>query len=177
VPDPSTNSPLQRPNYSFKPRPLRGFSFALTLRYRKAFATARPGLTQVLAGMKSLPTAANKAIGFVALLMGLAALAVIVIVVVAGGKDLLSAPGSLALVFLFSLVLLVACSGFTLLFRPVRAAQTSLVPRWALTVSGSCMLLSVVGLAYFGGARSASGIVLLGGLGAYWLWSGLRSAG
>jgi hypothetical protein len=37
-----------RPNYSFKPTPLRSFTFAPALRLRKAFATARRGLTQVL---------------------------------------------------------------------------------------------------------------------------------
>ena len=127
--------------------------------------------------MKALPLAVNKALGLLVLLAGVAALLFVVFVVVAGGRELLTAPGSLVLVFLFSLALLLACSGFTLVFRSIDSMQSSLVPRWALVASGSAMLLSVTGLAYFDGARSASGIVLLGGLGAYWLWSGLRRAG
>ena len=127
--------------------------------------------------MKALPLTVNKALGLLVLLAGAVALVFIVFVVVAGGHELLTAPGSLALVFLFSLALLLACSGFTLAFRSQDAVQRSLVPRWALVASGAAMLLSIAGLAYFGGARSPSGIVLLGGLGAYWLWSGLRRAG
>jgi hypothetical protein len=39
-------------NYSFKPTPLRSFTFAPAQRSRNVFATARRGLTQVLAVMK-----------------------------------------------------------------------------------------------------------------------------
>jgi hypothetical protein len=48
------------PNYSFKPTPLRSFSFAPALRLRKAFATARRGLTQVLGHAMNLDELAKK---------------------------------------------------------------------------------------------------------------------
>jgi len=127
--------------------------------------------------MGDLSLAARRVLGLFVLLGGGLALVFIAFVVAAGGRALLTATGSFALIFLFSLALLMTCSGITLAFRHVDATQRSLVPRWALIVSGSALLLSVGGLAYFGGVRSASGIVLLGGLGAYWLWSGVKGAG
>ena len=90
--------------------------------------------------MKTLPRATYKAFGFLALLLGAALIAFVTVVLAAGGRELLTAPGSLALVFLFSLALLLACSGFTLAFRGWDQAQRSLVPRWALAASGSTML-------------------------------------
>jgi hypothetical protein len=127
--------------------------------------------------MNKIALAARKSLGAVVLVVGVVALAFIAFVVATGGITVLASTGVLALVFLFSLALLLTCSGATLLFLRAEAATGSLAPRWALKVSGAALLASVAGLAYFGGARSAGGMVLLGGLGAYWLWSGFKQAG
>jgi hypothetical protein len=126
--------------------------------------------------MKSLSRPVTKLFGILALTLGVAALVFVCCIAVLGGRELLLAPGALALLFLFSLGLLLACSGVTLTFQSNALARGSLVPRWALVVSGASLMLAIAGLAYFGGARSISGMALLGGLGLYWLWSGLRRA-
>ena len=126
--------------------------------------------------MNNLSRPAIKLIGAFSLILGVAALVFVGYAAVFGGRELLLTPGALALLFLFSLGLLLACSGITLAFQSNALARRSLVPRWALVVGGASLVLAVAGLAYFGGARSISGIALLGGLGVYWLWSGLRRA-
>ena len=124
--------------------------------------------------MKALPSTIVRVLGVLALIGGVTGLLFVGAAATSGGWDLFTAPGSLALVFLFSLVLLVACSGFTLAVRGTDALQRSLVPRWALVVSGAAMLFSVCALLILGNGDSRLGMALLGALGANWLWKGLR---
>jgi hypothetical protein len=126
--------------------------------------------------MSILSRPVTKIFGAFVLILGVVALVFVGYVAVLGGRELLLAPGALALLFLFSLGLLLACSGITLTLQSNALARGSLVPRWALVVSGASLMLAIAGLVYFGGARSIPGVALLGGLGLYWLWSGLRRA-
>jgi NO-binding membrane sensor protein with MHYT domain len=126
--------------------------------------------------MNNLGRTATKLIGAVAFVLGVSALVFVGYAAVLGGRELLLEPGALALLFLFSLGLLLVCAGTSLALQSNALAHGSLVPRWALVVAGGCLVLSIAGLVYFGGARSISGTTLLGGLGLYWLWSGLRRA-
>jgi hypothetical protein len=136
----------------------------------------RVGLIQALAGMKALPSSVVRALGGLALLAGASGLALVAAIAAVGGSELLTTSGSVALVFLFSLVLLLACSGYALAVGGTNALQKSLVPRWALVASGAAMLISVLAFLTFGAAGSKLGMGLLGGLGAGWLWAGLRRA-
>ena len=124
--------------------------------------------------MKALPSSLARALGVLAFVGGVTGLVFVGAVATSGGRDLFTAPGSLVLVFLFSLVLLLACSGFTLAVRGTPAPQRSLVPRWALVASGTTMLFSVSALLILGNGDSRFGMALLGVLGANWLWKGLR---
>jgi len=112
--------------------------------------------------------------GAVAALIGAAGLLFIAIALREGRAEIFATFGSTLLLFLFSLALLAFLAGSQLLVRPVIDPPRSLVPRWALVVCGSSLILSILFLMFFGGGKSWSGAVLLGALGAYWLRQGIR---
>src|SRR3546814_17085012 len=103
--------------------------------------------------MNNLSRPAIKLIGALSLILGVTALVFVGYAVVFGVRELLLTPEALALHFLFSLGLLLACSGIPFVFQRNALTRRSLVPSWDLVAGGARLVLAVAGLAYFGGGK------------------------
>lgn len=125
------------------------------------------------------PTWQARALRITGALIGLAGLGLLLgtlSVAVLGGGSLMASSGFVLVVFVSALACLMACAGWALARGD--EPQRSLVPPWALVLSGALILASILGTWFFAwhhGVRLHSGgLFMLAALGFYWLRSGLR---